>query len=118
MPLSCESVGSNPSFHGYALKAAKVGYFYAGCHDYALERMKETCMPVRYVAQGPLMRSANVTYVPIADYEALEAALKVVVCTAHACFKQIEAGELSAADADAEAALFSIATLAGYTLTV
>ena len=75
-------------------------------------------MPVRYAAQGSMMRSTSGTYVPIADYEALEAALKVVVYTAHACFKQIEAGELSAADADAEAALFSSATLAGYALTV
>ena len=62
------------------------------------------------------MRSTSGTYVPIADYEALEAALKVVASTAHACFKQIEAGELSAADA--EAAVFSSATLAGYALTV
>jgi hypothetical protein len=72
-------------------------------------------MPVRYAAHGPMVHSTTGTYVAVAEYEALDAALKAVASTAHACFTQIELGELTASDA--KAALFSAATLAGYALT-
>ena len=72
-------------------------------------------MPARYVAQGAMVQSASGSYVHIAEYETLEAALQAVASVARTCFTQVEAGELSAAEA--KDALFSTATIAGFALT-
>lgn len=62
-----------------------------------------------------MVPSATGTYVTIVDYEALEAALNIAVSTAHACFEQLELGELTTSDA--KGALLSALTLARYTVT-
>lgn len=58
-------------------------------------------MVTRYAAQGPMAHAPNGTYVAASDYDKLADALQRVVSAAGACFKQIEAGELSSKDAEA-----------------
>lgn len=67
-------------------------------------------MVQRYSPQGAMFQSTSGMYVALSDYEKLDRALTHVLQTAGTCFKQMEASEITARDA--EAALEVCATFA------
>ena len=57
-------------------------------------------MVQRYASQSNMAEAINGTFVSLAEYEKLESLLAEVLNDAAAYLKQVESGEISAADAD------------------
>lgn len=57
-------------------------------------------MVLRYSSQGPMLQSQNGGYVASADYDKLEAEFKHLLENAAEYFRQIEAREITAQDAE------------------